>query len=380
MRDVRTMMTLWILGAAVVLPPVALPVQANERIPAASTDGTVGLPQEPDPTLSDVEKQDNPIRRVDHFYAVAADAPALFAFLVEELDLPEVWPFQDREHYATGGVSLGNVVFEVLRADFEDMDETRFRAVAFEPSGDATAAAAWLAEHGIERTEPRLYAPVGAEVHFELVHLPSMRPEEARFFVCDYKQRTVVREEELDAAEELAEKGGGPLGIVGVRELTMVTTESEAALASWVGLVGDERVEDGLVRFDTGPAIRLRSGDEPGFRSIVIEVSSLDRARRWLDERGLSAEKAEGTLVFSPPKLQGLRFVLTEQDGRVVETPVVSEEIDVYPDAPSLGQRAETTEHARTGGRPASSLQKRRRPQCDRTDDRAFLPSPLAFS
>jgi len=266
-------------------------VQANEPIPAASTDGTVGLPQEPDPTLSDVEEQDNPIRRVDHFYAVAADAPALFAFLVEELDLPEVWPFQDREHYATGGVSLGNVIFEVLRADFEDMDETRFRAVAFEPSG---------------------------------------------FFVCDYKQRTVVREEELDAAEELEEKGGGLLGIVGVRELTMVTTESEAALASWVGLVGHERVEDGLVRFDTGPAIRLRSGDEPGFRSIVIEVSSLDRARRWLDERGLSAENADGTLVFSPPKLQGLRFVLTEQDGRVVETPVVSEKIDAYPDRPEF--------------------------------------------
>jgi len=336
MRDVRTMMTLWILGAAVVLLPAALPVQANERIPAASTDGTVGLPQEPDPTLSDVEEQDNPIRRVDHFYAVAADAPALFAFLVEELDLPEVWPFQDREHYATGGVSLGNVIFEVLRADFEDMDETRFRAVAFEPSGDAAAAAAWLAKHGIERTEPRLYAPAGAEVHFELVHLPSMQPEEARFFVCDYKQRTVVREEELDAAEELEEKGGGLLGIVGVRELTMVTTESEAALASWVGLVGHERVEDGLVRFDTGPAIRLRSGDEPGFRSIVIEVSSLDRARRWLDERGLSAENADGTLVFSPPKLQGLRFVLTEQDGRVVETPVVSEKIDAYPDRPEF--------------------------------------------
>ena len=62
--------------------------------------------------VTGAQAQDShPIRKVDHFYAVSPEPRELFEFLNTELQLPEIWPFSDYGSFASGGLSLGNVVF-----------------------------------------------------------------------------------------------------------------------------------------------------------------------------------------------------------------------------------------------------------------------------
>ena len=60
--------------------------------------------------------------RVEHFYLVSDQPQKLFIFFRDNFQLPEVWPFYQHETFASGGLSLGNVVLEFVSFPKEDPD------------------------------------------------------------------------------------------------------------------------------------------------------------------------------------------------------------------------------------------------------------------
>ena len=94
---------------------------------------------------ANAQESPNPIAKVDHFYAQSPRAQQLHEFLHGELLLPEVWPFSDYGTFSSGGLSLGNVVFEVIRragVDDSQSEGASFQGIAFEPMGSASSAVA----------------------------------------------------------------------------------------------------------------------------------------------------------------------------------------------------------------------------------------------
>src|SRR5688572_2696664 len=134
-------------------------------------------------------------RQVDHFFAVSADAERLFLLFRDDLQLPEAWPFRDYGGFASGAVTLGNTVMEFVAKE-DAGPGAEFKAIAFEPVGDAAAAMAELDARGIRHGKevPHTYTHEGRTVvGWSTVELDDVPPAGSAF-VCDYKARARVAE------------------------------------------------------------------------------------------------------------------------------------------------------------------------------------------
>jgi len=254
------------------------------------------------------------ISKVEHFYAVSPEPEKLFQFLQEDLQLPAVWPFQDYGGFASGGLSLGNVVFEVVR--FENMASdsiATFSGIAFEPYGDAQSAATWLKEQGILHSEPQRFPESGDPIIWENVELPAFIPDNATVFICDYKEREQVQQRRASASQVLSQRGGGPLGITSVDYLVVGSADEKTSIESWSRLVGSERVDKNVIRFDEGPNIRLVPSEQDGFLEIVISVTSLESAASYLQSSNLIGSKEESSVSIASENLQGLNIFFVEK-------------------------------------------------------------------
>ena len=60
--------------------------------------------------------------------------------------------------------------------------------------------------------------------------------------------------------------------------------------------------------------------DQDGIRGLVINVKSLDQARRFLQERGLLGTEQPAALTVAGPQLQGLNITLVEQPAEGLPT------------------------------------------------------------
>ena len=54
------------------------------------------------------------LKGVDHFFAFSSEPETLFKFFRDTLGLPQVWDFKNFGDFASGGVWMGNVEFEVV--------------------------------------------------------------------------------------------------------------------------------------------------------------------------------------------------------------------------------------------------------------------------
>lgn len=256
----------------------------------------------------------NPISNVDHFFAVSSEPEKLFHFLKEDLQLPVAWPFQDFGTFASGAVSFGNVVFEIIRfGNTVSASLATFQGIAFEPCGDAQSAAAWLEEKGISHIEPQRFPESGDTIFWENVSLPALIPSNVTVFICDYKQREQVRQGHASAAQELSQRTGGPLGITGVDYLIVGSVDVKTSIDSWSMLVGFERVDADILHFDKGPDIHLVSSEHEGFLGIVVSVASLESAASFLQSSNLIGFKEESSVSIAPANLQGLHLLFVEK-------------------------------------------------------------------
>ena len=257
--------------------------------------------------------------RVEHFYLVSDQSQRLFIFFRDNFQLPEVWPYYQHETFASGGLSLGNVVLEFVSLPKEDPNpwKTEFRGVALEPTMDAIATSAELSERNLSHTEIQSYKSLvtGSQVvaEWSSIGLSNLPPENADIFFCDYNDRERVEKGRKEARSELARQGGGPLGIIDAAEIIVGVRDIKEARRKWSALLSlSPRISNDVFFFNTGPAIRLVQTKSPGIKGIILRVNSLDYAVRFLDEHGWLSKDKNGQITISPDVIEGLSIILVE--------------------------------------------------------------------
>jgi catechol 2,3-dioxygenase-like lactoylglutathione lyase family enzyme len=257
--------------------------------------------------------------RVDHFFVESDKAQSLFTFFKDTFQLPDSWPFSDRGTFASGGLWLGNTILEfaTFPHNAHKPMKTEFRGIALEPSGGADETAAELTKRDIPRTEVKnnMRQGLGGQmrVAWSIVHLKDFVPIEADVFFADYKYRKSAAAKYKATDDELTARNRGPLGIVGAAEITVGVRDLEDARKKWSALLAPSpQISDDAFVFDSGPRIRLVRAESPGIQGIVLKVRSLDRAAKFLEERGLLAKDDAGHIAISPAAIDGLLIRLMD--------------------------------------------------------------------
>lgn len=280
--------------------------------------GCEPAPRAAEPPPSDATTRAPLVSKVEHFYATAPDAERLFHVFRDSLGLAQVWPYQLWGGFASGGVTLGNVVFELVWWKTEEGAAlpTQLSGIALEPVGGTDSLVAALARRGIAHAPPDSNVQVnlaGRTVGWTNTMLTGMLPEPRSVFVCDYADREMVAAGRRRASDSLAATNGGPLGVLALREIVVGVPDVDAARAQWGTLVGEPAQAVGdLVAFGTGPQIRLVRSASPEIQRMVVQVRSLERARTFLTERGWLGESTARAIAIGPALIGGLRVMLVE--------------------------------------------------------------------
>jgi hypothetical protein len=311
-------------------------------------------------------------RRVDHINLRVEDPWPLFRFLSERLDLPVLWPPTAMPGFTIAGIGVGNVHVEPTRyagrVDAPGGAAYPF-AVCLEP-GPVEDAAAELRRRGIatsapipyhgdfpESSETDLFARIGArrgrerlwtwlfvggflgdrtlERQYSLRPLQSplvgrvlgrivgrrgiggaltgaMAPERPYPFFCEWGAFD-IGDSRRRAAAELARRNGGPLGVIGMREVVIGASDPALEARRWQALFDPAEPRPGPVwDLGDGPAIRLGPDRGDRIRSLVWEVVSLRRARAFLEAENLLGRDGDDGLGIDPRAVQGLDIRLVE--------------------------------------------------------------------
>ena len=253
---------------------------------------------------------------VDHFFAVSSDAERLFRIFRETFGLPVAWPFQAYGSFASGGLSLGNTVLELVTWEVPkgEVLKTEWKMLAFEPAGDTEAAVAELERRGVAHAEPDVSTYRDAEgkevVGWTNTGLIGPGLSDV-VFLCDYEARERVAEGRREGAEELVRAQGGPLGVRGLKAIEVGVTDLQSARREWLELIDDPGQAQGDVfHFGAGPAIQLVSASSPGIRGIVLRVDSLERAKTFLAQRQMLGAATGSSISIAPAAIGGLAVKL----------------------------------------------------------------------
>jgi hypothetical protein len=256
------------------------------------------------------------LAKIDHFFATSPKAEAQFNFFRDTLGLAESWPYKSYGEFASGGLSLGNTVLELVTWAVPKGDTlpTEWKSLAFEPVGDTEAALKELGRRGISHSTPdtnRYRNAKGQEVvGWTNTDLTGLTPSDVAF-ICDYANRSAIDESRKAGHDELARRHGGPLGVIRLKEIVIGVVDVAAASEQWRRLLAHpEQESNGLFHFGDGPSVRLVPAGKAGIREIVIGVRSLSDARRFLEERRLLAIGDGSQVQIAPRAIGGLQVTL----------------------------------------------------------------------
>ena len=190
-----------------------------------------------------------PIRRIDHIIIRADDPAKVYAFFTDILRLPVAWPLMSpRQGVATGGVGFGNVNVEAIRFPGQQGQPSRAQLLGFgfEPSPLATSLAE-LDRRGITYGERRPLISTAQDgsnkTLWTNVTLRQFSDGEAadattHVFLSEYSPAYVNVEQRRERLRrQLAEIGGGPLGVEAVKEVIVGVSSGggQRSLAETVG-------------------------------------------------------------------------------------------------------------------------------------------------
>ena len=238
--------------------------------------------------------QTPPIRQIDHIMIRTGNPHELYTFFTETLQLPVAWPITSpRAGVTTGGVSFGNVNIEAIQ--FPGQKDARPRLVGFalEPSA-LNDSITELTRRGVALGERRPLIATAADgskrtLWTNVALRPfsdSDSPADATMhvFLSEYSPAYVnVEERRARLRKQLAASGGGPLGIVEVKEVIIGATDVAAARRHWQSLLDPIRSSTANSwQIGDGPAVRLVPATENRIQTLVIRVASLERATTFL--------------------------------------------------------------------------------------------------
>ena len=286
---------------------------------ALLTVGGSGIASQTRPAAS------HPIRQIDHIMIRTGTPQELYAFFTETLALPVAWPITSpRAGVVTGGVGFGNVNVEAIQFPGQTDSRPRLVGLALEPSG-LDESLAELNRRGITSAEPRPLTAAGPDGSKKTLWTnvtlrqfsDADNPANAtlHIFLSEYSPSYVnVEERRSRLRKQLVERSGGPLAVEDVKEVIIGVTDLEMARRLWQRLfdpTGSATSNTWL--FGDGPAIRLVSATENRIQTMVIRVSSLDRAKAFLRDKQLLGAESDGQAVIDPSKIGGLDIRLVEK-------------------------------------------------------------------
>jgi hypothetical protein len=259
-----------------------------------------------------------PIRQIDHIMIRTGNPRELYAFFTETLGLPSAWAMTSpRAGVATGGVAFGNVNVEAIQLPGQSDPRPRLVGFALEPSA-LDESLAELKRRGITSGERRPLIAVGPDgskntlwTNVTLQQFSDMdSPANAtlHIFLSEYSATYVdVAERRARLRRLLVETAGGPLGVVAVKEVIIGATDLATARRLWQRLLDPTPSSTpDTWQVGSGPAIRLVSAKENRIRTLVIRVTSLDRAKAFLREKQLLGAESDGQVAIDPSKVGGL--------------------------------------------------------------------------
>ncbi len=261
------------------------------------------------------------VKGVDHFFATSSTPEPLYRFFRDTLGLPEVYPFRSYDGFASGVVSMGNVLFEVVVWDVPAGDtlRTEFKGIAFEPTERLPITLTRLRDHGFAYQKPDsvMYTTPDGTRALGYVNVPldgpdGLPPAGASIFINDNLGSERAAERRRVGANELARRGGGALGVLGVRELVIGVEDTATALVQWRQLLETPAQEKhGVLTFPGGPALRFVEAPTGGILEMAIRVRSLEHAERVLVDHGM-LRKDGGYVMIALPNAGGLRIRLMQ--------------------------------------------------------------------
>lgn len=255
----------------------------------------------------------NIVRQVDHILIASGQAKELFSLLSDTFQFPVAWPLSDYGGFASGGVAVGNVNLEIIK-DSEAAAgavKSRWTGFALEPE-PLRISVAELDARGIRHGTPAPFRSGWFTTRWTTVSLPTVSSETIHIFLCQYEDDLPARRRHL--LERLRSRDGGPLSVHSIREIVVGARDAKRMQAHWQKLLDPiQASSQGVWRVGTGPAIRLIQADKDGIRGLVVNVKSLEQARRFLKEQGLLGADQPAALTVAGSQLQGLNMTLVEE-------------------------------------------------------------------
>src|ERR1044071_1036758 len=309
------------------------------------------------------------VKQLDHLIVRVDDPQPLFKLLSETLKLPIAWPLRSYPSFMSGGVTIGNLYLEILscappRASSSgNSTAARFAAIAFEadsldesvhelerrkiPHGPVTQ----YVEIEADGSETKLYANVilgkllGSSFWIDTMILMGRLPGASAMakpgkggalvrwgigkvmsgnlvFLVEYSYGSFTNlphwsefrnHDEKRAADRasLEAQAGGALGVESVKEIVAGVQDVEEVDRSWGRFLAPGAASaSNLWEIADGPAVRLVSANENAIKTLVLKVSSLERAESFLAEREMVGSRVENQLTIAPEKIYGLNVRL----------------------------------------------------------------------
>ena len=266
-----------------------------------------------------------PIRQIDHIMIRTGDPRELYAFFAETLQLPIAWPMTSpRPGVMTGGVGFGNVNIEAIQFPRQTDPRPRLVGFALEPSALAESLVE-LNRRGLTAGERRPLVATGPDGSTRTLWTnvtlrefsDSDSPADAtiHIFLSEYSPTYLnVDERRARLRAQLVNSGGGPLGVIDLKEVVIGAIDMEMARRLWRRLL-DPRpsATPDTWQIGSGPAVRLVPANENCVQALLIRVSSLERAKAFLREKQLLGVDAAGQVSIEPSKIGGLDLRLVER-------------------------------------------------------------------
>lgn len=235
---------------------------------------------------------------------------SLRQLFVEELGLPQ---FFDTETYGSSRyftVLIGNVILEPcgpfpFHQSFAQDRMTRFNTLAFRPSVSLDSSISRLQSQGFEITahdEDALLSLTVDELTSEFLPVNISKS-------ADWNSKDEVIMDSLNKV--LVLNNGGPAGLEYLEEIHLGYTSQEY-LDKWKRFLYPIENNGNLWILPQKPNIRFFRSDREEIIAMVFKVKSLEKASRYLENKGLLGNQTSGTLEIDTGHAPGIKLFLTE--------------------------------------------------------------------